>query len=176
MESDIRTEERMGLPILTYGNELLRKTSRVVPDVANLGEPVLNLIEEMLATLDAQRGLGLAAVQVGSLLRLFVTHVKGDIQRVFINPEIVETSLEVGPFEEGCLSIPGVDAEVVRPLAVRIQAWDRKGRPFVLTAEGLLSRVVQHETDHLNGILFLDRIEPKRAKRILKAYAQAATA
>jgi len=164
----------MALPIITYGKDVLRKTSRVIPDVTDLGETIDRLIDDMFGALDGARGVGLAAVQVGKLVRLFITHVQGDARRVFINPDIVETSVEEGTFEEGCLSIPGVDAEVVRPLAVKIQAWDRKGKPFVLTADGLLARVIQHENDHLNGILFVDRIEPKRAKRVLKTYAQKA--
>jgi len=166
----------MALPILTYGNQLLRRTSRVIAEVNDLGETVQSLIDDMFATLDTARGIGLAAVQVGKLIRLFVTHVQGDIPRVFINPEIVETSVEEGPFEEGCLSIPGVEAEVVRPLSIKVRAWDRKGKPFVLPAEGVLARVIQHETDHLNGVLFLDRIEPKKARRVLKTYDQKATA
>lgn len=166
----------MALPIVTYGSDVLRKTSRVIPDVGNLGESLQSLIDDMFVTLDSARGIGLAAVQVGKLIRLFVTHVQGDIPRVFINPEIVETSVDEGPFEEGCLSIPGVEAEVVRPLAVKVRAWDRKGKPFVLPAEGVLARVIQHETDHLNGVLFVDRIEPKKAKRVLKTYSQKATA
>jgi peptide deformylase len=165
-------EERMGLPIITYGNDVLRRVSRLVPDVANLGETVENLIDEMFVTVDAVKGAGLAAVQVGSLLRIFVTRVKGDIRRVFINPEIVETSVEEVTIEEGCLSIPGVEADVTRPVSVRVQAWDRKGKPFVLSAEGLLARAIQHEMDHLNGVLYVDRIEPKRAKRVLKLFTQ----
>ena len=148
----------MALPIITYGKDVLRKTSRVIPDVTDLGETIDRLIDDMFGALDGARGVGLAAVQVGKLVRLFITHVQGDARRVFINPDIVETSVEEGTFEEGCLSIPGVDAEVVRPLAVKIQAWDRKGKPFVLTADGLLARVIQHENDHLNGILFVDQI------------------
>jgi peptide deformylase len=166
----------MSLPILRYGSEVLRRTSRVIPDVLHLGVAVETLIDEMFITLDSARGIGLAAVQVGKLIRLFVTHLQGDIPRVFVNPEIVETSLEEGPLEEGCLSIPGAEAEVVRPLSVKIRAWDRRGRPFVLAATGLLARVVQHEIDHLNGVLFTDRIEPKKARRVLKMYAQKATA
>jgi peptide deformylase len=165
----------MALPVVTYGSDFLRRTSRVLPDVTDLGENVQKLIDEMFETLVVGRGVGLAAVQVGSLIRLFVTHVKGDVPRVFVNPEIVQTSVEEVPFDEGCLSIPGVEAEVIRPSGVRIQAWDRKGKGFVLRAEGLLGRVVQHELDHLNGVLFVDRIEPKRAKRVLKVYAQKAT-
>lgn len=166
----------MALPIITYGDDFLRRTSKLLPDVKELGVTVQDLIDEMFDTMALGRGIGLAAVQVGSLIRLFVTNVKGDVPRVFVNPEIVETSVEEVPFEEGCLSIPGVESEVIRPAGIRIQAWDRKGKPFVLRAEGLLGRVVQHELDHLNGVLFVDRIEPKRAKRVLKSYAQKVTA
>jgi len=175
MEDSIGTEERMGLPIVTYGSEFLKRTSRLLPDVTNLGDTVQTLIDGMFDTLDRARGIGLAAVQVGKLIRLFVTHLQGDVPRVFVNPEIVQVSIDEGPFLEGCLSIPGVECDVIRPLAVRIQAWDRKGKAFVLHADGLLGRVVQHELDHLNGVLFVDRIEPKKAKRVLKAYAQKAT-
>ena len=145
----------------------LRKHSALVPDFD--GE-LQALVEQMIETMRAGKGIGLAAVQVGRLYRLFVTHVEGDKPRAFINPDILETSLEQVTLEEGCLSIPGVNADVVRPAAVRVQAWNEKGRPFSLDAEDLLARVIQHEMDHLNGVLFLDRIDPKKRERLLKAY------
>jgi peptide deformylase len=111
-------------------------------------------------------------VQVGELIRLFVTKVPKDSPRVFINPDILETSIEQESFEEGCLSIPGVNADVDRPSSVRVQAWNEKGRPFSLTAEGFLARVIQHEIDHLNGILFVDRLNPKKRSRLLAEYEQ----
>ncbi len=160
----------MSLPIVTLGNELLKRTSRVIPEVARLDEATDRLIDEMLETMKSARGIGLAAVQVGKLVRLFVTNIQSDGFRVFINPEIVETSVDQIPFEEGCLSLPGINADVVRPTAVRIQAWNRRGRAFVLDAEGLLARAVQHELDHLNGVVFTDRIPVKKAGRLLKGY------
>jgi peptide deformylase len=89
---------------------------------------------------------------------------------VFVNPEILETSLEQGAYEEGCLSIPGVNADVVRPQGVKVQAWNGRARPFSLDAEGLLARVVQHELDHLNGVLFIERLDSKRRERLVKQY------
>ena len=158
------------LNIITLGDEQLRKHSIVVPDIDG---QVHELIAQMFESLRAYKGVGLAAVQVGNLYRLFITEVAGDKPRVFVNPEIVETSLEQGVFEEGCLSIPGVEADVVRPLRVRVQAWNEKGRPFSLDAEEMLARVVQHEYDHLNGVLFIDRIDPKKRERLVKQYKSA---
>ncbi|HYW84477.1 MAG TPA: peptide deformylase, partial [Spirochaetia bacterium] len=90
---------------------------------------VRTLISEMFEAMNAGKGVGLAAVQVGELFRVFITRVPGDSPRVFINPDILETSIEEEPFEEGCLSIPGLYTDVVRSSSVRIQAWNAKGRP-----------------------------------------------
>jgi len=155
------------LEIIKWPDAILKKTSVVVPDIN--GE-IESLVDEMLDAMDRGKGVGLAGVQVGRLLRLFVTRVPNDAPRVFINPDILETSIEVEPFEEGCLSIPGVYTDVIRPSSVRVQAWNRKGRPFTLSAEGYLARVIQHEFDHLNGVVFLDRIEPKKKQRLLVEY------
>ncbi len=159
------------LNIITLGDEQLRKHSIVVPE---LNGTVHTLIEQMFEAMRLNKGIGLAAVQVGNLYRLFVTEVAGDEPRAFVNPEILETSLEQVSYEEGCLSIPGIEAEVVRPQRVRVQAWNEKGRPFSLDAEDLLARVVQHEYDHLNGVLFIDRIDPKKRERLVKQFNTAA--
>jgi peptide deformylase len=159
------------LNIITLGDEQLRKHSILVPD---LNGTVHTLIEQMFESMREFKGIGLAAVQVGSLYRLFITEVGGDKPRVFVNPEILETSLEQASYEEGCLSIPGVEADVLRPQRVRVQAWNEKGRPFTLDAEDLLARVVQHEFDHLNGVLFIDRIDPKKRERLVRQYNTAA--
>ena len=155
------------LSIVKLGDPILKKHSVVVPEVT---EEIRSLVEGMIESMERERGVGLAAVQVGRLLRLFVTKVPGQDARVFINPDILETSIEQEPFEEGCLSIPGLYTEVVRPSTVRVQAWNLKGRPFTLNADGYLARVIQHEYDHLNGILFLDRIDSKKRQRLLSAY------
>ena len=151
-------------------DDRLKKHSIVIPEFN--GE-IRQLIEQMFETMYTNKGIGLAAVQVGQFFRLFITHIERDKDRVFINPEIIETSLIQGSYEEGCLSIPGVNADVVRPTEVRIQAWNEKGRPFTIDADGLVARVVQHELDHLNGVLFIDRIDPKKRERIIKQFSQA---
>ncbi len=155
------------LSIVKLGDPVLEKHSVIVPEV---NDEIRSLVTGMIEAMDREKGVGLAAVQVGRLLRLFVTRVPGDMVRVFINPEILETSIEQEPFEEGCLSIPGLYTDVVRPSSVRIQALNAKGRPFTLNADGYLGRVIQHEFDHLNGILFIDRIDPKKKMRLLAGY------
>ena len=155
------------LDILTLGNEQLKKHSILV---ANFNGEIHELVKQMFETMHQGRGIGLAAVQVSKLLRLFITHVERDQPRVFINPEIVKTSLDQGVYEEGCLSVPGINTDVIRSLAVKVQAWNEEGRPFSMEADGLLARVIQHEIDHLNGLLFLDRVEAKKKERLTKLY------
>ena len=157
------------LNILTLGDPILKKTSALVPDINGT---IASLVTEMFDAMDKARGLGLAAVQVGELVRLFITLAPHDKPRVFINPDILETSIEEVPFEEGCLSIPGLNADVKRPASVRVQAWNEKGRPFSLSADGLFARVIQHEMDHLNGILFIDRLEVKKRGRLITEYQE----
>jgi peptide deformylase len=154
------------LSIITLGDPLLAKTSSLVPDV---NADVRRLAELMFETMGT-RGIGLAAVQVGQPIRLFVTRAPRDQVRVFINPDILETSVEEETIEEGCLSVPGLYTDMMRPASVRVQAWNEKGRPFTLSADGMLARVIQHELDHLNGILFIDKLDAKRRKRLLAAY------
>jgi peptide deformylase len=154
------------LSIITIGDPLLAKTSALVPDI---DADIRKLVERMFETMGT-RGIGLAAVQVGEAIRLFVTRAPRDQPRVFINPDILETSIEEETLEEGCLSVPGLYTEMVRPASVRVQAWNEKGRPFTISADGMLARVIQHELDHLNGILFVDRLEAKRRKRLLATY------
>jgi peptide deformylase len=160
------------LNIVTLGDERLKKHSILVPDFD--GE-IETLIEQMFETMYANKGIGLAAVQVGKLIRLFITHVPKDAPRVFINPEMIETSVDLGSFEEGCLSIPEVNADVVRPTQVKVQAWNVKGRPFSMDADDMLARVIQHELDHLNGVLFIDRIDAKKRERLVKQYENIST-
>jgi len=155
------------LNIVTLGDERLQKHSILVPEFD--GE-IKTLAEQMFETMHTNKGIGLAAVQVGKLIRLFITHIPNDGPRVFINPEIVETSVDQGTYEEGCLSIPEVNADVIRPAQVRIQAWNLRGRPFSLDADQMLARVIQHELDHLNGVLFIDRLNPKKRERLVKRY------
>jgi len=155
------------LNIVTLGDESLQKHSILVPEFD--GE-LQTLVEQMFETMHINRGIGLAAVQVGKLIRLFITDIPKYGPLVFINPEVVETSVDQSTYEEGCLSIPDVNADVVRPTQVRIQAWNLKGRPFTMDAEDIQARVIQHEFDHLNGLLFIDRINPKKRERLVKHY------
>jgi peptide deformylase len=120
------------------------------------------------------RGVGLAGPQIGLLRRIFVTHAEGDEPRVFITPSIIWTRQEQINREEGCLSLPGLYADVTRPEVIKIQAWNEKGRAFTLEARGMLARIIQHEYDHLEGVLFIDRInEAKRQKLLVKLNKQA---
>ena len=157
--------------ILTLGDELLRQKAQ---PVQKIGPEYLKIAEELIDALHAGKGIGLAGPQVGLMERIFAVHVEGDIPRVFINPSIIETSQETLKFEEGCLSIPGIYTDVIRPKAVKIQAWNEKGRPYTLEAGGILARVILHEYDHLEGILFIDRIPEQKRERILAKINKAA--
>jgi peptide deformylase len=152
------------MEIITLGDEILRKKAVTVGDI---DAALAALAKDMLEAMRLGRGVGLAGPQVGELKRIFVTQIEGDVPRVFINPSIIETSPELSEYEEGCLSIPGMYADVSRPAAVRVQAWNERGRPFTIDADGFLARVILHEYDHLEGTLFIDRLsEPKRNKLV----------
>lgn len=155
------------LRILTLGDERLIKRASVISDIDRI---ISDLAKEMIDTMHEGNGIGLAGPQVGEMKRIFVCHVQGDLPRVFINPEIIQTSHEQVALEEGCLSIPGIYADVVRPAEVTIQAWNELGKPFRLEADGILARVIQHEYDHLNGVLFLDHLSEKKRQRLVKVY------
>jgi peptide deformylase len=148
--------------ILTYGHPILRTPTRPVTDFD--GE-LDRLIDDMVETMYAAPGVGLAANQVGSPHRLFVANpsAEHDPSRllVVINPELVETDGEQVT-EEGCLSIPDFREEVRRARRVLLRGLDRTGRPVEIEAEELLARIFQHELDHLNGMLFVDRLSPAK--------------
>lgn len=143
-----------GMEVLQLGNPLLREKSE---PVAKVTPEIRQLVSDMFETMDKERGVGLAAPQVGKLLRLFVVTADDGVRRVFINPQIISTSIETCEIEEGCLSIPDVWEVITRPEKISVQALDEQGRPFRLDAEGYLARVIQHEYDHLDGILYIDR-------------------
>ena len=155
------------LEVVLLGDPRLHQESALIDQV---DAQIVDLANQMFEAMYEAKGIGLAGVQVGHLLRLFVTHVPRDRKRVFINPEIIETSVEEEEAEEGCLSIPGVDADVRRPSRVAVQARNLKGRYFRLNADDLLGRVVQHELDHLNGVLFTDRLPEEERLRVLDEY------
>lgn len=149
------------------GDDILRRES--LP-LGQIDDTTLQLVDDMFITLKKSRGIGLAAPQVGRNIRLFIVLLEEkDEGMVFINPEIIMTSEELCSMEEGCLSIPKVYEKVFRPKIVTVQYLDINGKKQMLKASGLLARVIQHEYDHLNGILFLDRVEEKvREKAIVK--------
>lgn len=140
--------------ICKLGEEVLRAKCTPVTEVT---DDLRKTFNEMFETMISADGVGLAASQVGITQRFFVIIVDDDVRRVFVNPQIIKTSEEQGEYEEGCLSIPGVNEKIVRPLKVTVSALNEKGRPFTLEADGLLARVIQHENDHLDGIVYLDR-------------------
>ncbi len=145
------------MTVVTLGNDVLRQ--KCVP-VENVTEEHAKLAEEMFELMDASDGVGLAAPQVGLPIRMFVLMSDDNVRRVFINPQIIATSTEICEMEEGCLSIPGLYEKIQRPAKVTVQALNEKGKPFVLEADGLLARIIQHENDHLDGILYIDRGDP----------------
>ena len=138
---------------------------QIAKPVEHFDDYLAKLIDDLFATMYAAKGVGLAAPQVGISLRLAVIDVKGDQTEQFtlINPEIIAVAGEA-KYQEGCLSVPGAYDTVVRAARVSIKALDRFGKPFNLTADGLLGECIQHEIDHLNGKLFIDLLSPlKRA-------------
>ena len=151
--------------ILTYGAPILRQPTRRVTD---LDGDLQRLIDDMVETMYAAPGLGLAANQVGSPHRLFVANPAENRDPakllVMLNPELVETEGEI-LFEEGCLSIPDFREDVRRARRVLLRGIDRNGRPLEVEGEQVLARIFQHEMDHLNGLFFVDRLSP--AKRFL---------
>ena len=141
---------------------------RQVCEPCQVGDKSLKkLAKQMLNTMYANNGCGLAAPQVGVLNRVITIDIEGDKQNqlVLINPEILASEGETG-IEEGCLSIPGFRALVPRKEKVTVKALDRHGKEFTLDADGLLAICIQHEIDHLNGILFVDYLSPLKRQRI----------
>lgn len=138
-------------------DEILRKKSR---EVDIIDDKIQTLIDDMIETMYKYNGVGLSAVQVGVLKRVVVIDIEdGEGARVFINPKITSTKGE-HEVEEGCLSFPNKYAKVVRPKELTVEALDREGKKFKLKAKDLLAQAVAHEIDHLDGIVFIDRMIP----------------
>ena len=154
------------MQIVKLGAGSLREKSVPVEAVT---DEIRKLAAEMLELMYKADGVGLAAPQVGKNIRMFVAD-DGSGPGVFINPQITGTSPELADFEEGCLSVPGVYEKVMRPACVRIQAQDENGRRRVVQAEGFLARILQHEYDHLDGVLFIDHIDPEKKARIERRF------
>ena len=152
--------EKPPLQIHYLGDRALRQGAK---RIAKVDEDVRQLVKKMLQTMYSADGIGLAAPQVAVNKQLIVIDCEPDnaanTPLVLINPKIIRQSRELCNAEEGCLSIPGVYQEVTRPQAIEVTFKDERGRPNKLQASGLLARVIQHEMDHLSGILFVDRVE-----------------
>lgn len=158
----VRTLHLLGSPVLRQ---------RAVP-VAAVDDEVRRLVDDLLETMQAAKGVGLAANQVGVSQRVAVVDVGPDDPPaiVLINPRIVQVGEEVETAEEGCLSIPEIFGEVERPLRVTLEALDRDGRPYRADVSGYKARAVQHEIDHLDGVLFLDHLSAVKRGLLLSKW------
>lgn len=160
------------LEILRYPDPRLRE---VAQPVAQVDDAIRKIVSDMAETMYAAPGVGLAANQVGISLRIFVVDAAAEGEpsqlQAFINPEILERRGKL-QWKEGCLSFPGVAEDVKRAEHVRVRALDANGQPFELEAEGLLAVAIQHETDHLNGILMIDQVNAFAKRRIGKKLAE----
>ena len=161
------------LPILHYPDEILRKVSKPVETIT---DEIRELIANMIQTMYAAPGVGLAANQVGVLKRIAVIDVssgkKADSLMVMINPEVLSREGEES-YEEGCLSVPNFTGDVERARFVQVCHMTREGKEMTIRAEGLLARAVQHELDHLNGMLFIDRLPPMKRDMIKRKIKKA---
>jgi peptide deformylase len=174
------------LPLVIAPDPLLKQVSK---PVEKIDDALRQFMKDMISTMYAQRGVGLAAVQVGVLKRVLVIdvdyeiddhdhhhhdhhgcggiHVKNTNARCFINPEIVEVSKKDSAYNEGCLSFPGARSEVIRPEMVKVKFLNEKGEEKLEEMHGLLATCIQHEIDHLNGITFVDHISKLKREVIL---------
>jgi peptide deformylase len=160
----------MKLPLAYYGDPVLRQKGARIEVV---DDEVRQLVHDMIDTMNAHNGVGLAAPQVHRSIALFITAMplknpddtwtKG-VLRVFINPKIISHSEEMWGLEQGCLSIPGISEKVIRPLKVTIEATDLEGNVFTHEFNAHEAQAVMHENDHINGVLFIDRLTLRKRK------------
>ena len=156
-------------PILTEPNKLLRQISKPVESV---GDDERELMDDMLDTMYAAPGIGLAAVQIGVPKRIIVMDISRDEDkkepRYFVNPIIKNKNNETSKYEEGCLSVPDQFAEIERPNECEVEYFDYNGKKQLLKADGLLATCIQHEMDHLEGVLFIDYLSKLKKSMIIK--------
>ena len=161
-------------PLIILPDPLLRQVSQPVERV----DSELNqLVDDMLETMYEAPGIGLAAVQVGVPRRLLVIDLAKEGEEpaplVFINPKVIRSSDERSTYEEGCLSIPDYYAEVERPATITVTSLDRTGKEVTTEADGLLATCLQHEIDHLDGVLFIDHISRLKREMVIKKFTKA---
>ena len=156
-------------PILTEPNKLLRQTSKLVEKVSKEEQ---KLMDDMLDTMYAANGIGLAAIQIGIPKRIIVMDISKDPDKknpiFFVNPIVKNKNLEKATYEEGCLSVPNQFAEIDRPSQCDVEYLDYYGEKQILHADGLLATCIQHEMDHLEGILFIDYLSKLKKSMIIK--------
>lgn len=159
-------------PIIAYGHPVLKKECE---DIVKGETDVKGLAESMFDTMHKAQGIGLAAPQIGKSIRMFIADATpledeeiGDWKQVFINPEIIEEDGDDWTFEEGCLSIPDIREDVIRPEKLKIQYYDENWEEHTEEFEGMKARIIQHEYDHIEGILFTDHLSAFK-KRLLKS-------
>lgn len=163
-------------PITLYGHPLLRLKTKPIDDI---DDSVRELVDDMIETMEAADGIGLAAPQVAESMRICVVNMEQIDEaesepKAFLNPEILDSD-GTSTMEEGCLSIPDIREDVIRPERIRIKYRDLSGREYEEEVDGLLARVLQHEIDHLDGVLFVDRIAPIKRKLLSKKLKKLAT-
>jgi len=162
-------------PLIILPDPLLRQVSKPIERV---DADLKRLADDMLETMYDAPGIGLAAIQIGVPRRMLVIDVSREGEEkqplVFVNPEVVASSDERSVYEEGCLSIPDYYAEVERPATVTVKYLDRDGKEQTVQADGLLATCLQHEIDHLNGVLFIDHISRLKRDMVIKKFTKAA--
>ncbi|WP_457941037.1 peptide deformylase [Mesorhizobium sp. 10J20-29] len=162
-------------PLIILPDPILRTVSK---PVERIDAPLQKLADDMLATMYDAPGIGLAAIQVGEPLRMLVIDLAKEDETpaplVFINPQVLGSSDERSVYEEGCLSIPDYYAEVERPATVRVSYLDRDGKTQEIEADGLLATCLQHEIDHLDGVLFIDHISKLKRDMVVKKFKKLA--
>ncbi|WP_315925892.1 peptide deformylase [Mesorhizobium sp. SP-1A] len=162
-------------PLIILPDPVLRQVSKPVERV---DDALRKLADDMLETMYDAPGIGLAAIQIGEPIRLLVIDLAKEGEEpaphVFVNPEILESSGQRSTYEEGCLSIPDYYAEVERPASVRARYLDRSGKEQEIKAEGLMATCLQHEIDHLNGVLFIDHISKLKRDMVMRKFRKLA--
>lgn len=159
------------MKIYKLGEDVIRQKCAPV-EPSEINDEMRSLFAEMFETMDEADGVGLAAPQVGISKRFFVLTADDGVRRVFVNPQIVATSNELCDYEEGCLSLPGFNESIRRPSKVTCSALNEFGKPFTVEADGLLARIIQHENDHLDGVVFIDHGNPEFAAKVTDKMAK----
>lgn len=159
-------------PIITVPDPILKQVSKPVSDV---NDEIRELLADMLETMYDAKGIGLAAIQIGVPLRVIVMDLvwgkegagEARLPRYFINPEIIEASNDMRPYEEGCLSVPEYYEEIERPAKIKLKYLNENGEEIIEDADNMFATCIQHEIDHLNGIVFIDKLSRLKRERAL---------